>query len=592
MALGRAAEAARSPAADAHTNARSLNRAVHTVLAIGRNVAALTRLRDVLTIFEDDHRIRVVFTVSPGSPFAEGTRELIQHFESKYVPWHEALTLRPELAISASSNGELHRLQAPLIMLPHGAGYHKRHETGESAVTAVPYGLAREQLVHQGRLVPDVLGVSHREQLRLLAEHCPEALPRAVVIGDPSLDRMTASLHLRDAYRHAMGVPPSRALVLVASTWKTGSQYDAMPDVARDALRDLPADQYQVAQVLHPNIWSEFSADQIRLWSGNAREAGLILVPWQEGWQAALIACDYVIGDHGSVTFYGAALGKPVLLAAFGSKDIVPTTPVERLGEVAPRLDPDLDLSDQLAAAKQPHVVERCRSATADAFDVPGQSVDILRDIAYRLLELPRPSEPGDLPLVAIPDSRSSRVEQIRAYRVYVTSSGEGTDQAASVQRYPLNLWPTPDHVLDDAGAESHIAADVDGARIGQLQSAAVVYARIHQYEPEEPLGSFEYSRDRVRSMERAYPGCHIAVLADRHRCLMQLRDGTLLAATLERELDGFDIGIDPVIIASVVYERLVSSTSAPKEGERLQLRLGNRAVFADVKCLGNGPVS
>jgi len=74
------------PAADTGGGFGSLERATHTVLAIGRNVAALTRLRDVLSVFADDHRIRVVFTVSPGSPFADGTLELIQHFESKFVP--------------------------------------------------------------------------------------------------------------------------------------------------------------------------------------------------------------------------------------------------------------------------------------------------------------------------------------------------------------------------------------------------------------------------------------------------------------------------------------------------------------------------
>jgi hypothetical protein len=581
--------------ADERTSGRadvavSLDRAVHTVLAIGRNVAALTRLRDVLNVFEDDHRIRVVFTVSPGSPFADGTRELIQHYESKFVPWHEALELRPDLAISASSNGELHQLRAPLIMLPHGAGYHKRHEGGGDVnvtvadTAAAPYGLARAQLMHQGRLIPDVLGVSHRDQLRLLAAHCPEALPRAVVIGDPSLDRMTASLHLRAAYHDAMGVPSSRELVLIASTWKAGSQYDALPDAARDALRDLPADQYQVAQVLHPNIWSEFSADQIRNWSGKAREAGLILVPWREGWQAALIACDYIIGDHGSVTFYGAALGKPLLLAAFGSKDIVPTTPVERLGELALRLDPNLDLGLQLAAAKEPHVVERCRAAAADAFDLSGRSVEVLREIAYRLLDLPQLVEPTDPPLVPIPDIHAERVERIRAYRVYVRIVGDGVDQGAAIQRYPLNLRPGPDYVLGDAATEPHIAADVGGARIGQLQSAAVVYARLH---PDEPDLHSAHSYERVRTMRRAYPGCHVAALADRRRCLMQLRDGTLLVAALVRSGDG----VDPVIIASVVYERFLSNASARREDGPLQFWLGDRLVVAEMKCL-SGQIS
>jgi hypothetical protein len=584
MALGTLAGSAPDPTTGSETaetgaSARSLDRSLHTVLAIGRNVAALTRLRDVLTVFEDDHRIRVLFTVSPGSPFADGTRELIQHFESKFVPWQEALELRPSLAVSASSNGELHRLRAPLIMLPHGAGYHKRHDTADDDGVAAPYGLSTAQLMHQGRLIPDVLGVSHGDQLHLLAAHCPEALPRAVVIGDPSLDRMAASLHLRDAYRHAMGVSPSHELLLVASTWKAGSQYDALPGAAREALRDLPADQFKVAQVLHPNIWSEFGADQIRRWSGKAREAGLILIPWREGWQAALVASDYVIGDHGSVTFYGAALGKPLLLAAFGSKDIVPATPVERLGELALRLDPDSDLTRQLTAAKEPHLVERCRAAAADAFDVPGQSIEILREIAYRLLNLPRPPEPADPPLVPLPDFHADQVERIRAHRVYVRLSRGPETHPAPVQRYPLNLRPDPDYTLDETAAEPHIAADVGGARIGQLQSAAVVYARLHQDEPDLDA---THSRERVRTMGRSYPGCHVAALTDRHRCLMQLRDGTLLTAALSRDGDGE--GIDPVIIASIVYAHMITGAPATRESRLLQFRIGEKCVSAELK--------
>jgi hypothetical protein len=75
----------------------------------------------------------------------------------------------------------------------------------------------------------------------------------------------------------------------------------------------LPSDEYRVALVLHPNVWSWYGEFQIEsLWLDRARDAGLLLLPPDNGWKAALISADLVIGDQGSVTLYAAALDKPV----------------------------------------------------------------------------------------------------------------------------------------------------------------------------------------------------------------------------------------------------------------------------------------
>lgn len=66
------------------------------------------------------------------------------------------------------------------------------------------------------------------------------------------------------------------------------------------------------------------------------------------------MAADAVVGDHGSVTLYGAALGKPVLLASFGS-DAVPGTAADSLGRAAPRLDPLGDMVRQIRTAVGEH---------------------------------------------------------------------------------------------------------------------------------------------------------------------------------------------------------------------------------------------
>ncbi|MFC7740294.1 hypothetical protein ACFQXA_03960 [Nocardiopsis composta] len=60
------------------------------------------------------------------------------------------------------------------------------------------------------------------------------------------------------------------------------------------------------------------------------------LIPPEQGWQAALVAADAVIGDHGSVTYYAAALGRPVLLAAFDEGEVLPGSHIDLLGRAAP----------------------------------------------------------------------------------------------------------------------------------------------------------------------------------------------------------------------------------------------------------------
>ena len=65
--------------------------------------------------------------------------------------------------------------------------------------------------------------------------------------------------------------------------------------------------------ILHPYIWAAHGEWQIETWFKRELYAGLKIVPHEMGWEAAIIAADIVIGDYGSVTNYGASIGKPVL---------------------------------------------------------------------------------------------------------------------------------------------------------------------------------------------------------------------------------------------------------------------------------------
>ncbi|MGB6164186.1 MAG: hypothetical protein WBF75_16765 [Pseudonocardiaceae bacterium] len=164
-------------------------------------------------------------------------------------------------------------------------------------------------------MIPQALVLSHTEQLDRLAGAVSEALPNAVVAGDPRFDRITASTGLRARYRAALGIVEHERLVVVSSTWSSRSLFGSWPDLFRQLLAELPVDRYRVADVLHPHIWYGHSRLQVRLWLADCLRAGLLLVPPAEGWSAALIASDLVVGDHGAVTCYGAAIDNPTISA-------------------------------------------------------------------------------------------------------------------------------------------------------------------------------------------------------------------------------------------------------------------------------------
>lgn len=370
-----------------------------TVLAVVHHLTAGTRLADVLPLLENDRRIQVAYTAAPSSPLSGGGAEYIRGLGGLTLPWEQALQNRFDLAVAAG-NGSMEHLHAPILTLPHGAGPGKVlfRTPGLGPVAARPVtSLVRERIVTGGRVVPSAVALAHVRHLRLLERECPEALPVAVVAGDPCLDRLAASTRLRHAYRRALGVGRGRRLVLVTSTWGPGSLLGSHPDLLYRIAAELPADRYAVAAVLHPHIWCWSGRRQVLSWYADCLRLGVRLLPPEEGWRAAVIAADRVVGDHGSVTYYAAAMGVPVVLAAFPEDDVVPGSHVARLGAVAPRLDWERPVEPQLDDA--PHAFPPATRAALrdDLSSRPGESARILRREMYRLMRL---SEPPGAPCV------------------------------------------------------------------------------------------------------------------------------------------------------------------------------------------------
>jgi hypothetical protein len=187
-------------------------------------------------------------------------------------------------------------------------------------------------------------------------------------------------------------VRPGQRLVVISSWWGTGSLLGRHADVLARVADELRGGDHRVVAILHPNVWTWHGRRQIRQWLAEPLRAGVMLLPPEEGWRAALIAGDVLIGDRGSVTAYGAALGLPVLLGPFDAGDTVPGSHAARLGEIAPRLRADEPLKPQLDAAVRRWADVDAAELRARLTSAPGRSARLIRQAMYRLLGLPEPA--------------------------------------------------------------------------------------------------------------------------------------------------------------------------------------------------------
>jgi hypothetical protein len=371
------------------------------VLVVVHTVITGQRLADIVRLVESDRRIQAVFTAAP-DVFSNGVTDLLRDLGGVVISWEQATRLTFDLALAAAY-GSVHELHAPLIVLPHGAGYNKlavRQESrGVAAVRGV-YGLDPQNLVQGGSVVPTAIVLSHQADLAILGRQCPEALPVAVVAGDPCYDQVLASRPLREQYRRALGVSAAQRLVVTTSTWGSRSLFGQAAELIDRMLAELPADQYRAISLLHPNVWFGHGPRQVRAWLNDAVGRGLALVPPTSDWIGALVAADLVVCDQGSPGVYAAAADVPVVLAQFAADDVAPGSASALLAASAPRLRADRPLPEQfgdLILARQDLGLVARRITSQ-----PRRFHRNMRRLMYRLLRL-RP--PTTVPL-AVPAGR------------------------------------------------------------------------------------------------------------------------------------------------------------------------------------------
>ncbi len=430
--------------------------------------------------------------------------------------------------------------------------------------------MSPEWLLHDGQPFADVTVLSHPEQLDRLRAACPEAAATAELAGDPCYDRLVAARRDRARFRRALGVAEGQRLVLLSSTWNPESLFgdDALPALLPRLTAELPADEYRVVAVLHPNIWYGHGPGQVRAWCRRAEAAGLSLIDPLDSWRQALVAADCVLGDHGSVTFYAAALGIPVLLGAFPHEALDPDSPVAAFGRAAPALRPAAPLLPQLRAAINDHHPDRYARLTALLTSAPGGSAPLLRRLCYRLIGLPEPAEhPALLDPLPLPGYQPP----VRTAPLTVLTRLLGAPPAGppeiEVARF---AGPPPEsgYTVHDR----HLAVHEDCADPGRLTLAGVIVGHGREDDPRVGPAAAWTAETAARHPHAALT----AFVTGPDRCTVRTEDGRLLCLVAAPDADGRPDLTEPAVYASALYAWLSNGkTVAELGGGGMTVRTG-----------------
>ncbi|MFM9611137.1 hypothetical protein [Streptomyces niveiscabiei] len=544
---------------------------------MARTLTSATRVLDVMELLRVEDGIEKYYTVNPGSAFADGLHEyLVSVAGPRVLTWAEATRRTFQLAVACAVHPTMRRLDAPLMVMPHGAGYNRlvSESTGD---TTSPAGLSRRELTHRGKVIPAAIGVSHPDQLARLLDTCPEAVPRAEVIGDWCAQRIRDSEARRDCYRARFGVTDGRRLVVLHSTWSAHSLLGRHPGLPLDLVTALPADEYAVAAVFHPNVWARHTRADLLERLREPMDAGLMVIPPEEGWRAAIVACDAVIGDHGSTTFYSAAHDRPTLLAATGLAELDPASPAAAFATTAPRLDPSGDLHAQLLRAQReydPGVLRPVVDSQLADVEKSGERTQrrLYAFLEHRGVPLPR-QPPGPSP---VPEPSPERGVPVLAY---VVTGGVLPDGSVGVRRLPMVPGRGGGGFAGAAGSgfaegggsveegSGFYAVAAECAHPTWSQSADVIARTVPVVDPSPADWC-------LREAPRRLGAAVLAARIDDFSAVVRLRD-TLFEAHTERPWGGLRPTLDPLLLGAALNLWLTDGHSGAELVRGLVIRTG-----------------
>jgi hypothetical protein len=366
------------------------------VLVMAPGMTSVQRLLDITSVFAGDLRVQTAFTVQP-NVLSNGTEALLGGLGVTLVPWRQAVARRYDLAVTANLAG-IGEVDAPVALFHHGASHNKQgRPRGRGSIPVPPkiFSFARSALIQGGMLVPEALALGHERELAMLVEDCPEALPVARVVGDPCYDRLIAGRRLRQDYRRALGLAAGQKLVVVTSTWSETSLLGSASHQLERLVGQLPSPEYRVLLLIHPNAVAAHGAYQLRAWWGHLASRGLILTRPEHDIEPFLLAADYIVGDHGSVTLYGAAVGVPILLGAYHEADVHPNSGAAALAALAPRLADTIPVAEQLEQASAQFDAAAMDEVAGYISSEPGGFAAHTRALLYGILGLGQPAAPA-----------------------------------------------------------------------------------------------------------------------------------------------------------------------------------------------------
>jgi hypothetical protein len=124
----------------------------------------------------------VLFAFDPTSAYHDGVMDLIRG-SVKVIPWNEIGSVEYHLALTASENVTLDSITSPVIVLPHGIGFHKNVPSSLSADARVS-GVVPAKYLRDGRVSMVVSHAEQEEQLRHSVTLYGAALDRPALLGN------------------------------------------------------------------------------------------------------------------------------------------------------------------------------------------------------------------------------------------------------------------------------------------------------------------------------------------------------------------------------------------------------------------------
>ncbi len=198
----------------------------------------------------------------------------------------------------------------------------------------------------------------------------------------------------RDRYRSRLGAVDGRRLVVVHSTWSEHSLLGRHPELPLRLVTSLPADEFAVAAVFHPNVWARHTPAGVLERLGSAVDAGLMIIPPQEGggprwWPATGWSATTAARRSTRPPRSASRCSRPPASTSWTRSLPPPPSP-----GALPRLDPEGDVLAQLLDTARRHDPADLRPV------VDGQlaSVDTSGEVTRADVRVPRPARSHGAP--------------------------------------------------------------------------------------------------------------------------------------------------------------------------------------------------